>query len=269
MFVVPPATDPAFIDCLCQIIESEHIEYYLPTHSKEMRSVALAYDRIVQTGCKVMVSSAEAFASLDDKLLANRHLSSIGVPVPKMFDSLDQTVEFPIFVKQRLGSGSSNVEIVTSKERLRHLCFEGSQFVAFEYLSGKEYTVDCMFDMEGNLLALNQRERVKTLGGAVTVTQNTTPIDIVPLIERIAKHWLLRGCANFQYILVNGIPYFIDINLRYPSGGLPLTVESGIDVPEMTMRLLNGEHIAWGEYASDCAPRTMYRFFDEIFEVAS
>jgi hypothetical protein len=42
-------------------------------------------------------------------------------------------------------------------------------------------------------------------------------------------------------------------------------VESGINVPEMMIRILNGETIAWGEYTADPKVKIMYRYFEEAF----
>ena len=71
---------------------------------------------------------------------------------------------------------------------------------------------------------------------------------------------------NFQYIVRDDIPYFIDINLRYASGGLPLTVASGLDIPRLLLELLDGKVISpLGCCGNDGL--TMYRYFDEYFEI--
>lgn len=267
VFPVPAATDSDFVESICGLISRNKIDYYLPTHSKEIRVVSEHTTEIARTGCRFLVSSRESFHDLDDKVNANRALSNIGIPVPRMYLGDVPSDAFPVFIKQRVGSGSKGAAIVTDFNQLSDFRSRMGHLAIFEYLNGPEYTVDCMFDSAGKLLAYNQRMRQKTLGGAVVVTSNANPIDPVPYLNSIAKKWLLRGCVNFQYILNDGLPKFIDVNLRYPSGGLPLSVASGVDVPEMTLRILRGDQIEVGEYSSDGLCRTMYRYFDEIFEV--
>ena len=269
LLVLPRANEDGYINRLCSVLRDYCIDYYLPTHSEEMRIAARHESVLRATGAKFLISSLEAFSALDDKAAACLSLSSIGVPVPSVYEDISEITSYPVFVKRKVGSGSKGAAIVNSELELRSLLGKDSSCAAFQYIDGEEYTVDCMFDNEGTLLAYNQRERVKTLGGAVVITRNANPIDVSDYLKRIGAHWLLRGCVNFQYILSSGIPWFIDVNLRYASGGLPLSVASGVNVPEMVVRLLGGETILPGEYHSDNLPRTMYRYFEEVFEVRS
>ena len=155
--------------------------------------------------------------------------------------------------------------IVETKEEFEFLKKQKGIFL--EFLNGTEYTVDAIFDQEGKLLGYNQRIRLKTLGGAAIVTQNNYEVDVGDYLALISSHYKIKGPANFQFFKTSENEIvFTDVNLRFPSGGLPLSVESGINIPLITIKLSLGENITPQECVPDRKKRTMYRYFEEIFE---
>lgn len=271
---VPPAREDAdFLEALVAVCRQDNVTYYLPTHSAEIELVAKHSSELsALVGPKFLVSSYEAFVALSNKEMANANLEQIGVPVPTSYGAHRHPAskDFPLFAKKRIGSGGSDGIIVDDIKVFESMLEDSPDFSFFEYINGPEFTVDCMFDCEGRLLGLNQRRRVKTIGGAVSITENDYSVESIPWIESIASNWLLRGCVNFQFIVdASGAPRFTDINLRYPSGGLPLTMQSGIDVLSLTLDAIDGT--VREDFRPIMNPEpglTMYRYFDEIFNYA-
>lgn len=262
---VPSSTDKNFIESIIKVLNDKKIDYYFPTHSKEVRVVS-AHEEYIKskTKTKFIVSPIETFEALDDKEQLYYSLTKEGIPTPELIEG--EPTSYPVFMKKNVGSGGSGAQKIS--EPILYDAYKllnvGASF--FTYIDGKEYTVDCMFDKDGELLAHNCRERVKMMGGAAIISVNHNEIDVTPWLIKMASIWKFCGCVNFQFIWKDNTPYFTDINLRYPSGGLPLTVKSGIDVPTMLIRLLDGEKIVYGEYKADDNVSTMYRYFDEKYE---
>ncbi len=262
---LPKAADPQFVEALIHLLKMEQIDIYLPTHSLETEIVAENRKTIQDSvKTKFILSPIETYKELNDKYIANLNLSEIGIPVPKLIR--EPVEKYPIIMKRRIGSGSKETVMIENSVIHKAYLDTCQDISFFQMIHGKEYTVDCLFDYEGILLGYNQRERVKTIGGAVSITQNNNEFDILPWLRRMATRWIFCGCVNFQYILQNGVPYFIDINLRYPSGGLPLTVASGLDIPKLTVRMLCGEQITAKMCRTQPKCRRMYRYFEEIIE---
>ena len=71
----------------------------------------------------------------------------------------------------------------------------------------------------------------------------------------------LRG-----HLIQPHVPYFIDINLRFPSGGLPLSVASGLDIPNLMIDVMEGKSIQKYIRSKAVDHLTMYRYFEEKFE---
>lgn len=266
-FQLPNATASNFIDELINLINSEEIDIYLPTHSKETRVIA-ANEELIRSKCdvKFLISPLQTYKELEDKSIATRNLLEAGFYAPQIIEDFD--CKYPIFMKKNIGSGSNGSGLIENEiihKAYKNTC-QNTSF--FEYIEGKEYTVDCLFDCDGNLLGYNQRLREKAVGGAVSVSSIDNEFDILPWISKLAGIWKFCGCVNFQYILKDEKPYFIDINLRYPAGGLALSVAGGFDIPKLIIDMLSGNEISKEGFfpvRSDKKLR-MYKYYEEIFE---
>lgn len=259
-----------FVSDLINLLNTLEIDVYIPTHSEECRTISEMEQHIrYRTNTRFLISPFSTFQKLDNKGEAYEVLSSIGIKTPKVYKRIDEVENFPVIAKPRVGSGSKEVFKVSSIEELSrfHEAYKSSDLLFVEYLSGSEYTVDAFFDSSGNLVTYNQRIRLKTLGGAVIVTKNDFSVDVKEYIEKISEHFKIVGPANFQFFLTpsNEI-VFTDINLRFASGGLPLSVESGANIVELV--LLEALDIEYDpkKYQSDRKNRVMYRYFEEVFE---
>lgn len=264
--LLPPVTDSDFREALADTLVHCGIDCYLPTHSQEIRLVSRYENWLRKTwGGDFLVSPYETYEKLDGKRIANLNLLKAGLPVPRLIDDFIPDRDYPIFMKADVGSGGKMARIVESELLHREYARLYPDCSFYELIQGPEYTVDCMFDSKGQLLAFNQRLRIKSMGGAVVITQNNYDFDILPYLKKIESAFIIKGCVNFQYILSQNIPYFTDINLRYASGGLPLTVESGIDVPRIMLDIWAGNPLSYGRN-SGADRKTMYRYFEEWFE---
>ncbi len=262
---LPRARDDKFISELVRLLNEKKIDIYLPTHSVETRIVSKnEYFIKKMSKARFLVSPYITYSQLENKRIANQQLSDKGIPVPKLIQ--DEKCEYPIIMKNSIGSGSIGTVII--KNEMIHKAYKETceNVVFFQMIDGKEYTLDCMFDQEGGLIGYNQRERIKMIGGAVSITTNSNDFDIKPWLDIIIDNWYFCGCVNFQYIVKDNVPYFIDINLRYPSGGLPLSVKSGLNIPQLTIDALLGRKIRAFNPPQQFKDLTMYRYYEEIFE---
>ena len=249
------SSDSRFIDMLIDLLVSKKIIII----SKQQNKITEKWSGFF------MVCPYKTFELLNNKIDANNSLKRIGISIPKSIDNLLSDDEYPIFMKPNNGSGSKNSQIITNRKIHEMYINENSDNCFFEYIIGQEYTVDCFFDNEGNLISYNQRIRKKSMGGAVIVTQNDYSFDIYPYLKTISSNFVFKGCVNFQYILKDNIPYFIDVNLRYASGGLPLSVKSGLNVPQFIIDICNNKKIDFFYPKKENDGLTMYRYFEEWY----
>ena len=177
-----------------------------------------------------------------------------------------EQINFPLLAKPIISSGSKGIQIINNEDEL-DLVQKTDNYIIVEYLKGTEYTVDILFDNYSNVFTYNQRKRIKTLGGAAVISENDFTCDCINEISAIGSAFKLKGPANMQFFLTQDrTMVFFDINLRFASGGLPLSVKSGADIPVALVRLLNGDSIDPSQFRSDRKPRRMYRCFEEFYE---
>lgn len=263
---LPSASSPEFLESLIEFLNRRGIDCYVPTHSQETRTVAKNEARLREAWRgNFLVSPYETYEKLDGKRASHQNLHLAGLPVPRLIEAPGPDVSYPIFMKPDQGSGGKRTQVVESEALHQEYARLYPDCGFYELIQGTEYTVDCMFDPHGRLIGYNQRARLKSMGGAVIVTQNRYDFDILPYLRKLESAFTLKGCVNFQYILSNDTPYFTDVNLRYASGGLPLTVASGIDVPHILLDIWEGRS---PDHVKSCGAdqKTMYRYFEEWYE---
>ena len=263
---LPPAKDKNFLDLLLGVLKEYEIDYDIPVHSKEFRVISKNEQWIRERwDGKFIITPHKTFELLDNKKVGTMQLAAVGIPVPEMYEDLSQITQFPVFMKPDTGSGSKGSRKVETRKLAEAYAEIEPESTFYACISGTEYTVDCMFDDQGKLLGYNQRVREKSMGGGAIISRNDNHFDILPYLKKLEAAFVFKGCVNFQYILSDGVPYFIDVNLRYASGGLPLAVASGLNIPQILMDIFEGRPV--GEVTrGDVDGKTMYRYFEEIFE---
>ncbi len=266
-FIQSPRVDQkeAFINFIIDLCNNEEIDIYLPTYSKEIRLIS-EYEEVLRSKTKTnfIVSDYSSYEKLENKSTFGEYISKYGLKSPRIYNG--GNVTYPSILKPAIGSGSNNTFILENNDDYNYYLNKYKSSVVTEYVSGTEYTIDVICDFNSEVVAYNQRVREKVSNGAVVISKNDFSIEIIDKLKPLIKDFRLKGVINFQFILHNGTIYFIDINLRYASGGLPLTVSSGIDVIQILIDLLLNGHIEHF-YKSDKKNRTMFRYFEEVFEV--
>lgn len=263
-YKVPASSDPNYANMVLSLVEQEQIEIIFPTTSYDTPFYSKHKAELLKKGVQLLVCDVNTHEILHHKQKMYLFMKNIGLPVPEIFET-KEAVTYPAIIKKCESSGSKEVRKLEDRTDLDYWSVKMKDYVVTDYISGKEYTVDCLFDQKGLLIVCNQRERLKTLGGGAVICQNQHPLEIRDYIQAISKHIHLEGPVNFQYILNrHNQPFIIDFNTRFASGGLPLTIASGYDIPNLMIRLMLGdpieEHI---KYKKD--QLTMYRYFQEYF----
>lgn len=265
-FIVPKLQEEEkFIKYLIEILNKEKIDIYIPTLSKEIRVISKYEKKIREnTRSKFLVSPYESIKELENKERCYKNLKILNIKVPELYEKIEE-LRFPVFMKPKYGSGSKNSMKIYNLDEYKFYTQKYNDVFFMENLEGKEYTIDTYFDKEGKLISYNQRERIKSNGGAVVITKNNYDYDFKNIILKLSKNYIIKGCANFQFIMQNGTPYLIDINLRFASGGLPLSIKSGLNIIGLLIKDLYNIEFEEKDYKVDKKERTMYRYYEEFF----
>jgi carbamoyl-phosphate synthase large subunit len=263
-YEVPLVNDNNFEKALFKIIKKEKIDIIIPITSYDMNFFTQQKIKNKIRDVKILAMSHKIHRQLSNKIDSYSFLNDLGLNTPKILD-VNSIKKFPIIMKPIESSGSKNTVIINNKTDLDYWQTQFKNCFYTEYLVGKEYTVDCLFDLEGRCNGYNIRERVKKNWGAATISKNSYKIDLTEIIMKLENQKII-GPVNFQFKFdeKNRIIIF-DFNTRFASGGLPLTVNSGFDIPNRLINLLIGKKIKKWKMDMNFHNYTMIRFFDEFF----
>lgn len=242
-FVVPRFDDPAFYDEIAGIISKEGVDVVIPA----LDTILLEFSRrkawFESLGVKVLVSCPSTIEITRDKWLTYDKLRDC-VPMPKSFIAKgDIDVEYPFIIKPRGGSGSLDVYKAESEEELSFYFKRCPNPVIQEYLSGVEYTVDCLCDLEGNLLFNVVRQRLETKAGICTKGVVVEEPRLDRIAETIAENIRFVGPFFFQARGDGaGSPRVMEVNPRI-SGTMSLSSRAGTNLHELAVLCAMGENV--------------------------
>lgn len=196
-FNVPDVHDYHWIEKVAKICQKNQIDYIFPAHDDVI--VALA-ENSEKFKAKIVTSPLKTCLISRSKKKTYEQLNEV-LPVPKLFKQPSEVDFFPVFVKPDKGQGSLDAQKVNDAKSLEVLITNNPNLIILEYLSGKEYTVDCFTDREKGLMFCQGRERIRTKSG---ISMNSKPVDkqtndaLTSYAEKISQKIEFYGAWFFQ-----------------------------------------------------------------------
>lgn len=214
-YLVPEFEDDAYMPAVLDIVERENIDVVVPVLDQILKPFAAAREQVRARGARVMISPLETLDVTRDKWQTYQRLSGV-VPLPDSWITKPPLPEDgDLFVKPRTGSGSENIHRITSQAELDFYHEQMEKPIIQEYLPGTEYTIDCLTDRDGNLIACVPRERKELTGGVSTQVTVVEREDLFSLARGVAGELDFVGPFFIQAKLdENGVPRLTEIGAR-------------------------------------------------------
>jgi len=242
-YIIPPFDNRMFYSKLGKIIERENIDVIIPALDTILQEFSKRKKEFENMGTKVLVSEPKTIEITRDKWKTYNELEKV-IPVPKSFIKIeDINIDYPLFIKPRSGSGSQWAYKVNSKKELDFFYDWIENPIIQEYLEGKEYTIDCLADMDGNLLLSIPRERIETKSGISIKGQIIRNEELKKMAKKVAQK--LKFCGLFFFQAKEdkeGVPKLTEINARI-AGTMCLSSFSGANIHSLAVRSCMGEKI--------------------------
>ena len=170
----------------------------------------------------------------------------------------------PTITQEDFFNKKINMQDITLEALLNILEQNNKKFptlLVMQYLSGEEYSVDCLREKESFYCVPRRREIIKE--GICTTGEVVQKEDLIKISEKIYNELNLSFNANIQFKYdILGNPKILEINPRL-SGTLELCRGAGINFVELGLDSLLGlenkkrNEIAWGT--------KMTRVWEEVF----
>lgn len=222
VYYCPSIYEDGAIEALRGMVDEFGIDYIYPAHDE------VAY-RLSTTDLPVLTSPAGTVAVCRFKSKTYRLFPEYA---PKVYSPDDKkgTILFPVFCKPDAGQGSRGT---WKAENITQLVEKWNGELILEYLTGKEYTIDCFTDKAGEL-AMHQRERSAVKNGISVESVRVSIPALKKMGEAINCALEFRGAWFFQAKEHEGKMYLMEIAPR-PAGCSCLTRVAGYNMPLLTV----------------------------------
>ena len=264
---VPAVYADNYIDKTLNICKEFAIDALISLNDLELPILAEQKERFEALGVKVIVSDTQVIDIAFDKYKTAQWVESLGLNAPKTYIRLADVknaistdkVSFPLFLKPRWGSGSIGLETVEDMEELEKIYEQlfkkikktilatasvGDEYIMIqEKLTGKEYGLDVMNDLEGNFIAVSVKQKLAMRAGE---TDKAITVDLPEVREigaTIGRN--LKHIGNLDVDIMqrdNGDYCVLELNPRF-GGGFPFSYEAGVNLPKAIIEWLKGNTI--------------------------
>jgi anti-anti-sigma regulatory factor len=190
---IPFIDKPNFIDEINRIVELYKIDFIIPAHDSAVLKMAENQSIIKAI---IITSSAETCKVCRSKGVTYEIFEKL-IPIPKVYE-INEQMNFPIFLKPDVGQGTKGTYKVNTKEEVDFYFKKDPTLLALEYLPGKEYTVDCFTDRNGQLLFAEGRERIRINNGISVNSKQINNPKFQDLAEIINQTLSFQGVWFYQ-----------------------------------------------------------------------
>jgi len=264
---VPAVYEKSYVDITLKICQDYQIDALISLNDLELPILAEQKQRFKELGVTVIVSEPQVIDIAFDKYKTAQWVENLGLNAPKTYVRLEDAkaalangeVSFPLFLKPRWGSGSIGLETVEDMEELEEVYQQlfkkikktilatasvGDEYIMIqEKLTGKEFGLDVMNDLEGNFVAVSVKQKLAMRAGE---TDKAITVDLPEVREMgamIGRH--LKHIGNLDVDIMqraNGDYCVLELNPRF-GGGFPFSYEAGVNLPLAILKWLRGESV--------------------------
>lgn len=264
---VPAVYDPKYIDITLDICKQYSIDALMSLNDLELPILAENKAKFETLDVKVIVSDPKVIDICFDKYLTAQWTESIGLNAPKTYVRLVDAkkalaagdIVFPLFMKPRWGSGSIGLETIDDMEELDiyynilmkkikktilATASVGDEYIMIqEKLTGKEFGLDVMNDLEGNNVGVSVKQKLAMRAGETDKAITVDLPEVREMGKKIGEN--LKHIGNLDVDIMqraNGDYCVLELNPRF-GGGYPFSYEAGVNLPLAIIKWLKGEQV--------------------------
>ncbi|MDA9804424.1 ATP-grasp domain-containing protein [Gammaproteobacteria bacterium] len=207
---MPSSDDPNLWSKIEKKLIKSEVDIVIPSFDETLMGWSERKEYFYKKGINILISHPDSLEIYLDKYKAYKFCKLHEIPTPKT--SISQKYKI---VKPRFGRGGSGIYIGNEGQDMNNM-------ISQEYIKGIEYTVDCLFDKNGEPIYIIPRQRIDIKDGKSTKGIVKKHNKIEKLVKKMSKEAVLVGPINFQFIETDDhLLYFLEVNPRI-AGGMAL-----------------------------------------------
>jgi carbamoyl-phosphate synthase large subunit len=259
---VPYAFEPEFEQVLTQIVVDHNIRMLFSFHDWEAPYIAAFAEKLRGLGSIPVIADQETLKICLDKYATFQFLQKNDLPSPQTFLSAEASlaafdrgeIDFPLMIKPRYGQGSIDLlraddprelrgyfELLRSKNRTGGFNMYHSEnlFIVQEYITGQEYGLNVLSDLEGNYVESFTLRKLAMRHGETDSAVVEDHTDIIETGEQLGKILSIPGVLDADVFMTASGPLILELNPRF-GGQYPFLHSAGIDIPRWLIALGQG-----------------------------
>jgi len=255
-FTVPQAGENGFIERLLEICQEFKVRILCSLHDWEAPFIARASDEFHRLGVIPVVSSLPVLDTCLDKYSTFEFGVHEGIRVPRTALGLaealkqleDARLSYPLIIKPRRGQGSICLETAYNEDELRAACLliqrkisrmESNRLLAKsgeenliiqEYITGTEYGLDVINDLNGRFAACFVRRKLAMRAGETDAAVTVDHPELESFGKMVGEKLGHIGLLDVDVMMDHQGPLLLEANPRF-GGHYPFSHEAGADIP--------------------------------------
>lgn len=248
-YIVPPITEPGYIDIILDICKKEQIKGVLSLIDPELSLLAANEEKFKAVGTTIIGSSYNLCEMALDKMQMYEWLKNHGYNCARSWMDTDEfykavdagEVSYPVFVKPYRGSASISISKVYDKETVDLRFAHEDDLMIQEFLDGQEIGADVYIDLiSGEVVSIFTKKKIKMRAGETDKAVSFKDPELFTLIEKFVDEAGYRGQIDIDIFEIGGQYYISEVNPRF-GGGYPHAYESGCDHMKLILNNLKGK----------------------------
>ena len=220
---VPPADDPQLLPTVYSIANQEEVDLVIPTVSEELPVFSKSWQWHAEI--PVLISSAKAVETANDKYLTSQALSARNVSVPRFClpselyspDELASKIGWPCISKPRVGRGGREV-LLHNEDDWSSITILGDNYILQEFADGTDYAPNVYSSPDGRskVVVLEKTELKEGRVGNAKSVRRVQDEDVAELAMAAAHAVGLVGPLDIDIRRrTDGRPVVLEINARF------------------------------------------------------
>ena len=233
-FKVPAINEQDYVGSILDICKKESVKAVTTLIDTDIAKLAKFRKYFEDIGVLLLGPSKETADLCLDKFAMHEHLAENNIKAVFTYSDLNDfmkdyengSIDFPLIVKPRLGSGGVDVKMVHVMEELQlfmnlptHHPKAKEKLVIQKYMEGEDISADVYVDcVSGEVISVFAKKKLRNaIGGAIKVV-SYRDYRLFDFMKKVNRAFKFRGPIDVDLFYEQGEYYINEINPRFGGG---------------------------------------------------